>query len=86
MNEERFERVWNRAEAAGYAARLASEYPSWRSRQRRRTGFVVGIALTIALSVPMLYSHLPEERVYCNNQAFDENHWRGMASTLLMEA
>ena len=40
----------------------------------------------LAMATPLVYTPMPEMKVYCNNAAYDENHWTDMASNLLMEA
>ena len=85
MDEKRFEALWERAEAEGYATRLAEEYPGWRARRRRAGGIVAGVALVLAVATPLVYTPMPEMKVYCNNAAYDKSHWTDMASNLLME-
>ena len=80
MDEKRFEALWERAEAEGYATRVAEEYPGWRARR-----IVAGVALVLAVATPLVYTPMPEMKVYCNNAAYDESHWTDMASNLLME-
>ena len=89
MNEQRFEELWERAEAEGYASRLASEYPAWRTKTRRTAGMVAGLALMCAVSVPALMPHETMEstyyaKVYCNRTGTDNQHWVDLADELLV--
>ncbi len=89
MNEQRFEELWDRAEAEGYASRLASEYPAWRTKTRRTAGIVAGLALVIAIAVPALMPHKIMDstyysKVYCNRTGTDNQHWVDLADELLL--
>ena len=89
MDEERFERLWERAEAEEYAMKLTEEYPAWRMRRRRTAGIVAGRALVLAVALPLVYTPLPSSKgnemaVYCNNSDIEESHWTEMADALLM--
>ena len=89
MNEQRFEELWNRAEAEGYASRLASEYPAWRTKTRRTAGMVAGVALVVVLAVPALMPHKTMDstysvNVYCNRTGTDNQHWVDLADELLL--
>lgn len=88
MNEKRFEELWERAEAEGYASRLASEYPAWRTKTRRTAGMVAGLALMVAVAVPALMPHKTTDstyyaNVYCNRTGTDNQHWVDLADELL---
>lgn len=89
MNEKRFEELWERAEAEGYASRLASEYPAWRTKTRRTVGMVAGLALVVAVAVPALMPHKTLDstyyaKVYCNRTGTDYQHWVDLADELLL--
>ena len=87
IDEKRFNELWEQAEAEKYSKDLAAEYPAWRTRSRRMAGTVVGLALVVAVALPITLS--PDstrgyEKVYCNNKAFNDSHWTEMADALLM--
>lgn len=89
MNEQRFEELWERAEAEGYASRLASEYPAWRTKTRRTAGMVAGLALMCAVAVPALMPYKTMDstyyaKVYCNRTGTDNQHWIDLADELLV--
>lgn len=90
MNEQRFEELWERAEAEGYASRLASEYPVWRTKTRRTAGSIVaGLALMGAVAVPALMPYKTMDstyyaKVYCNRTGTDNQHWIDLADELLV--
>ncbi len=84
-----FNELWEQAEAEHYASKLASEYPAWRTQRRHTAGMVAGIALILAVATPMMLTQSAtgnSEKVYCNNAAYDDNHWVDMADELLMTA
>lgn len=89
MNEQRFEELWGRAEAEGYASRLASEYPEWRMKRRRTVGTVAGVALAIAVAIPALMPSSALEnsscaKVYCNRTGTADQQWVDLADELLL--
>lgn len=86
MDDKRFDALWQRAEAEGYASRLAAEYPSWRTRRQRTAGIMSAMVLAIAVATPLVYHPHPSAHIYCNNPAFNDSHWTEMADALLMEA
>lgn len=89
MNEQRFEELWGRAEAEGYASRLASEYPEWRMKRRRTVGTMAGLALAIAVAIPTLMpsgalDNSSHTKVYCNRTGTADQHWVDLADELLL--
>ena len=89
MNEQRFEELWGRAEAEGYASRLASEYPEWRMKRRRTVGTVAGVALAIVVAIPALMPSSALEnssyaKVYCNRTGTADQQWVDLADELLL--
>ena len=57
MTNEEFDRLWQRAEVEGYAAKLSQEYPVWRAKQRRNSGYAVVLAVMMAVAIPTLMPH-----------------------------
>ena len=87
IDEKRFNELWEHAEAEKDSRDLAAEYPAWRTRSRRMAGTVVGLALVVAVALPITLSPGSTrgyEKVYCNNKAFNDSHWTEMADALLM--
>lgn len=87
IDEKRFNELWEQAEAEKYSKDLAAEYPAWRTRTRRRASTMAGLALVVAVALPLTLSPGSSrgyEKVYCNNKAFSESHWTEMADALLM--
>jgi hypothetical protein len=88
MNEQRFEELWDRAEAENYAKKLASEYPTWRTSRRRTMGMVAGVALLIVVAIPTLMPQKAVDtvyaKVYCNRTGMDDQHWIDLADELLL--
>lgn len=89
MNEQSFEELWGRAEAEGYASRLASEYPQWRTKRRRTMGTVAGLALAIAVAIPTLMPYTSSDnpsygKVYCNRTGTPDQQWVDLADELLL--
>ena len=48
MTNEEFDRLWQRAEVEGYAAKLSQEYPVWRAKQRLTTAATARCTATAA--------------------------------------
>ena len=68
---------------------MTAEYPAWRTRTRRRASTMAGLALVVAVALPLTLSPGSSrgyEKVYCNNKAFSDSHWTETANALLMEA
>ena len=89
MNEQRFDELWSRAEAEGYATRLATEYPEWRMKRRRTMGMVAGLALAIAVAIPTLMpygesNNSTYSKVYCNRSSAGDQYWVDLADELLL--
>lgn len=92
MKQEQFDELWARAEAERYGAKLAAEYPAWRTRQRRRMSVaalvlvVVGTALPLTLggTQPML-EHEGYAKAYCNKADIEDQYWVDLAGDMLME-
>lgn len=86
MEEKRFEELWEQAEAREYATKLAAEFPAWRAGRKRTAGIVTGLAVAVAVALPLIHRPQPLERIYCNNPAYNDSHWTETASALLMES
>ncbi len=85
MTNDEFDRLWQRAEAEGYAAKLSQEYPAWRARQRRNSGLAVVVAVIMAVAIPMLLPHHSGYgKVYCNRGDIAEAQWVSLTSEILM--
>lgn len=92
MTEQEFETLWQRAEAAPHAGRLAEGYRPWLQRRRRTMAAVAAVAVITLAAVPLLKGG-PSASVgengtvaYCNNTERDSQYWLEMADALLMEA
>ena len=91
MNEEQFEALWQKAEAEGYAKRLASDYPVWRARRRKVAGFAILFVAVMGAALPFLLNSQPEPHsdsyliAYCNRENISTQYWVDMAEDLLME-
>lgn len=88
MTEEQFDNLWQEAEVAGQASRLAREYPAWERRHiRRRNGMaavlVAGFLTTAALPLFRTDSHKDYQSVYCNRRGYDDAQWASLAAELL---
>jgi hypothetical protein len=90
INEEQFEALWQRAEADGYAKRLASEYPSWRAHRRRMAGFAILFVAVAGTAIPFLKNPKMEPdnknylMAYCNRDDISAQYWVDMADELLI--
>lgn len=85
MTDEDFDKLWQRAETEGYAAKLSQEYPMWRARQRRNTGMAAAIAVMLAVAIPALMPHHSGYgKVYCNRGDIAEAQWVSLTSEILM--
>jgi hypothetical protein len=88
MDEKEFEQLWHQAEAEGYAKRLASEYPKWRTQRNRAMGMVAGLALVVAVSAPAWMpnneSKAAYAQVHCNKAGTSDQHWVDLADELLL--
>lgn len=91
MNEEQFEALWQRAEAEGYAKRLASYYPEWRAHRRRVAGFTILIVAALSAATPFLLKPQLDTHndayltAYCNRSGISDQYWVDMADELLLE-
>lgn len=89
MTEKEFDELWQRAEGEGYGRRLAEEYPVWRQKQHRITGFAMASVVVAAIAFPMLNMHHYQskdyESVYCNKGGTSNEQWASLASDMLME-
>jgi ferric-dicitrate binding protein FerR (iron transport regulator) len=91
MDEERFEEIWERAEAEHYGQRLAAEYPAWRTRRNRMAGMAMLTLAAVGIALPLWQTSLqpaPQEEgytvAYCNSLAIAGQSWANMADELLM--
>lgn len=87
IDEKRFNELWEKAESEKYTKEMTAEYPAWRTRTRRAASAVAGLALVVAVALPLTLSPGSSrgyEKVYCNNKAFGDSHWTEMADALLM--
>ena len=93
IDEDKFNEVWERAEAETYASRMKTEYPHWRTRRRRTVGVAAlaiattGIALQIlpTKTQPMTAGGKHSVTI-CNRTDMASQYWVDMADALLMEA
>lgn len=87
MNEERFEELWQEAEAEGHGGRLAKGYSAWRQRQRRIGAVAAVTAVLIITAVPLLTPHqsMDYEHVYCNRTGSTDAQWADLAAEMLIE-
>lgn len=89
MTDNEFEQLWQRAEAAPYAERLASGLPAWRQRRRRNAGYaaMVAVVLVAGVSLTTINPQLSaSDGIYCNRDGVASSHWTTLASDMLMEA
>lgn len=92
MTEQEFENLWQRAEAAPHAQRLAEGYKPWLVRRRRTEGMVAAVAVMAMAAVPALTLQQPTQTdgsftaAYCNHADMDNQYWVDMADRLLMNA
>ena len=89
MSDNQFDALWQRAEAEGYASRLAAEYPAWRARRRRTEGSLLGMALVAAVALPLALREPAMhdfDRVVCNRTGIADAQWAALAADLLKEA
>jgi hypothetical protein len=87
IDEKHFDELWERAEAERYTRGLAAEYPAWHTRRRRTAGIVAGLALVVAVALPITLSPSTPagcKKIYCNNSTYSDSHWISMADALLM--
>ena len=87
IDEKRFNELWEKAESEKYTKEMTAEYPAWRTRTRRTASTMAGLALVVAVALPLTLSPGSSrgyEKVYCNNKAFSDSHWTEMADELLM--
>ena len=85
MTNEEFDRLWQRAEVEGYAAKLSQEYPVWRAKQRRNSGYAVVLAVMMAVAIPTLMPHHSGYgKVYSNRGYIAEAQWVSLTSEILM--
>lgn len=88
MTEEKFDALWQRAEAESHAERLAAGYPAWRQRQRRMTGIAAAVLVAAAVATPLLSPSAENEfeHVYCNRTGTADAQWAAVAADLLAES
>lgn len=93
IDEESFERLWERAEAEEYVSQMTAEYPHWRARRRRNAGLAAMAVVVAGAALPMLStgtklmtpSKTPTVTI-CNQPDISNQYWVDMADALLMEA
>jgi len=89
MKESDFEQLWQRAEAARYADKLAGEYEGWRQHRRHMVVAVAGAALVAVTTLPLLlHQSAPKdyEQVVCNRTGTTDAQWASLAAELLIES
>lgn len=93
MDEERFEEIWERAEAEHYGQQLAAEYPAWRARRRRVAGMAMLTVAAAGIALPLWQTSIQpvaqEEGytvAYCNRTDIADQYWANMADELLMNS
>lgn len=91
MDEERFDKIWEMAEAERYGQRLAAEYPAWRAKRHRVTGLAVLALIVVGVGLPLWQNSLratPRHDgytiAYCNRTDIADQYWVNMADELLM--
>ncbi len=88
MKENRFEELWQKAEAQGYGRRLAAEFPDWQNRRRntRLAAAAIVAVVAIATLLTTLLRPSPDyDKVYCNRAGTPQEQWVALASEMLME-
>ena len=87
MDEKRFEELWQRAEAEGYASKMASEFPAWLRRRNHRRTVSIAVAVLGIAGFSILYSQssIPDgyDYVCCNRGGVADAHWADVASHIL---
>ena len=93
MDEERFEEIWEMAEAEQYGRRLAAEYPAWRARRNRVAGMALLTLITAGVGLPLWHNitqsntqHDGYTVAYCNRTGIADQYWVNMADELLMNS
>lgn len=93
MDKERFEEIWELAEADRYGQRLAAEYPAWRARRNRVVGMLAVAVIAVGVAVPLLRTGLPTTPTHdgytasvCNRTGIADQYWVDMADQLLMKS
>lgn len=93
MDEERFEEIWERAEAEQYGHRLAAEYPAWRARRKRMAGMAMLTLTAVGVALPLWRTALQPTTqqegytvAYCNRTDIADQYWADMADELLMNS
>ena len=92
MTEQEFDKMWQRAEVAPHARRLAEGYRPWLVRRRRTEGALAAVAVIALAAVPILTRQQPMTTdgsytaAYCNRADVDNQYCVDMADALLMEA
>lgn len=88
MTQNKFDELWQRAEAESYSQQLALEYPIWQQKQRKRTvvaTFVVVLVVTVLLFTSHLHQPQNYEKVYCNRVGTTDIQWANLAAEMLIE-
>lgn len=89
MTDKDFEQLWQRAEAAPHAERLAAGLGDWRQRQRRNMGIAASVAVVLVAGIALSTLHSPlsvSDSIYCNRDGIATSHWTTLAADMLMEA
>ena len=84
MTEQEFDKMWQRAEVAPHARRLAEGYRPWLVRRRRTEGALAAVPI-LTRQQPMTTDG-SYTAAYCNRADVDNQYWVDMADALLMEA
>ena len=93
MNNDRFEHLWQTAEAERYSAKMAGGYGAWRTGVRRKVGVAAMSLALLAVGVP-LASNLAGRGMqtdsylaaHSNCKEISNQYWVDMAEDLLLEA
>ncbi|MBR1784846.1 MAG: hypothetical protein IJ760_05355 [Bacteroidales bacterium] len=88
IEEDKFEQLWQMAEAGRYGEKMAREYPSWLQRRRVTARASLGVAallLVAGVALPMMHSKSAQDfdKVYCNRDGQSDAYWAQVAGEML---
>ena len=87
LNDEAFERLWERAATQQAAENLSHDFPAWQRQQRRRRNAVMSVAAVCVMGASVWFGFTPSNKGYdsvsCNRDGYASEYWIQVANDML---